>query len=144
MNSEKGERQINSDSQQRKVTALRAHQIIPGSRPPQQARPEQKSARTGENAGRETGRTKKPAPERTKIPKFDLAEEIMAEQRKITAAKRKGPGAKNNVEQLTDTTDDTARRPMPKSPGQKKIIAEIVTRDIERLCSGNKRADNRQ
>jgi len=137
MNSEKGERQINSDSQQRKVTALRAHQIIPGSRPPQQARPEQKSARTGENAGRETGRT-------NKIPKFDLAEEIMAEQRKITAAKRKGPGAKNNVEQLTDTTDDTARRPMPKSPGQKKIIAEIVTRDIERLCSGNKRADNRQ
>ncbi len=144
MNSEKGERQIDSDSQQRKATALRAHEIIPGSRPPQQARPEQKSAKTGENAGRETGKTKKTAPERSKIPKFDLAEEIMAEQRKITATKRKAPGKKNKVEQLTEPIDDTARRPMPKSPGQEKIIAEIVTRDIEKFCSGNNRADNRQ
>lgn len=72
------------------------------------------------------------------IPKFDLAEEIMAEQRKITAEKRKSPGKKADIQ---------PERPKPKSiqrhgrqtvmalPQREKIIEEIVARDIERLCS---------
>jgi len=47
------------------------------------------------------------------IPRFDLAEEILAEQRKIATVKRKAPS--------------------PVLSEQKQIIAEIVTRDIENL-----------
>lgn len=144
MTREKGKRQIDSDSPQHKADALRADEIIPGSLPPQQAEPGQKSSKTSENTGRRTSKTENPTPKKAKIPKFNLAEEIMAEQRKIAAAKRKAPGTKNKVEQLTEPIDDTARRPMPKSPGQEKIIAEIVTRDIERLCSSSDRANKPQ
>lgn len=70
------------------------------------------------------------------IPKFDLAEQIMAEQRKITAIRRKGPGQK---------TKFPDRQPQIKSTGyaieppqrvlleKDLIIAEIVARDIEKL-----------
>jgi len=73
------------------------------------------------------------------IPKFDLAEQIMAEQRKITAIRRKAPGKK---------TKALSQRPKPKSIGynieqppilseQEQIIADIVSRDIEELYRGD-------
>jgi len=87
------------------------------------------------------------------IPKFDLAEEIMAEQRRITAIRRKGPGQKieapseeEEVERdFTSQEDDemegwsigyTIGQPPPMLSEQEKIIAEIVARDIEKLCGG--------
>jgi len=65
-------------------------------------------------------------PQNGEIPKFDLAEEVMAEQRKITATRRKAP---TNTERRTPNTEHRT----PNSAGfpeQRQIIAEIVARDI--------------
>jgi len=74
------------------------------------------------------------------IPKFNLAEQIMAEQRKITAVRRKGPGKMARPPQKRHPAESIGRNVMPRpilsGPGQ--IIAEIVARDIEELCAGNK------
>ena len=78
--------------------------------------------------------------EKTEIPRFDLAEEIMAEQRKIAATKRKAPGKKTEAERLEPQAEPvgytTIEPPTPASPEQNRIIAEIVARDIERMCRG--------
>ncbi|MHC4143401.1 MAG: hypothetical protein ACYSWW_00270 [Planctomycetota bacterium] len=75
------------------------------------------------------------------IPQFDLAEQIMAEQRKNASVRRKGPGKKvrapkenRNVEPLGHTI-----KLQPALPEQEQILAEIVARDIEKLCKGNAR-----
>ncbi len=77
--------------------------------------------------------------ETNEIPKFDLAEQIMAEQRKNTAIRRKGPGkmAKPPKKQhpAESITRNFMQRQVLSGPGQ--IIAEIVARDIEKLCAGN-------
>ncbi len=78
--------------------------------------------------------------EKTEIPRFDLAEEIMAEQRKITAIRRKGPGEKieaQNQEPEVESIGYTIGQPVPAQPEQERIITEIVARDIERLCRGD-------
>jgi hypothetical protein len=72
------------------------------------------------------------------IPKFDLAEQIMAEHRKVTAVRRKGPGkmAKSHQKQHPAefiTRNDTSR---PVLYGPEQVIAEIVARDIENLRIG--------
>ncbi len=113
-----------------------------------------------------------------KIPKFDLAEEIMAEQRKITAIKRKAPPKTGPVRDPKDLgpkdkgSDEAGMieaglqraqsslaaglgigkrtqapssesgaesinytiQPPPALAEQKQIIADIVARDIEKLC----------
>lgn len=73
------------------------------------------------------------------IPKFDLAEQIMAEHRKITAIRRKGPGKKakppKKLHPAESITRNVKPRPIVSEPGQ--IIADIVARDIEKLCIGN-------
>jgi len=71
------------------------------------------------------------------IPKFDLAEDIMAEQRRITAIKRKAPGKKIETVSKLSTNGSATLLQWPKSPEQEQIIAEIVARDIEKLCRGN-------
>jgi hypothetical protein len=73
------------------------------------------------------------------IPKFDLAKQIMAEHRKITAVKRKGPGKKVKSTNKQHPAELIARNviPGPIVSGQQQIIAEIVARDIENLCMGN-------
>jgi hypothetical protein len=82
----------------------------------------------------------------TGIPSFDLAEEIMAEQRKITAIRRKAPGQKTEAqrsEPQAQPADYTIEQPTPTLSVQEKIIAEIVARDIERLCRGDYSANGR-
>ena len=69
------------------------------------------------------------------VPSFDLAEEIMAEQRKITAAKRKSPGVKTPAPQ-SPAQIGSAGRKEPVLLEQSLIIAEIVARDIKKLCAG--------
>ena len=108
---------------------LRAKDIIPGA-----ARP----------AGKDEGVSN------TDIPRFDLAEDIMAEHRRLTAGRRKGPDSPAPVN-LTpspalrkQTEWAVALRPSQSSHSFSEgfnyisdpIIADIVTRDIERLCSG--------
>ena len=112
--------------------------------------------------------------QKREIPRFDLAEEILAEQRKITAVKRKAPsptreagaspkreaGASPKREAGASKKDEPLGRdpalrepkqgqekqvqsigyaieePMPVLSEQQQIIAEVVAKDIERLCRG--------
>ena len=73
------------------------------------------------------------------IPKFDLAEQIMAEQRKITAVRRKAPGKKTKAPDPRPRIQSTgcAVKPPPTSSEKGLIIAEIVARDIEKLYRGD-------
>ena len=125
-------------NEQRKKDILRASDIIP-------------SAENNKNR-----QTTPPAD----IPKFDLAEQIMAEQRKIIAAKRRGPGTKETLSvkrpaqnsavpgtpdaghltaQICFTCRDgaQARRAGYASRDTDRIIAEIVAMDIAKLCRDN-------
>ncbi|MCJ7777407.1 MAG: hypothetical protein MUP16_03745 [Sedimentisphaerales bacterium] len=54
------------------------------------------------------------------IPRFDLAEQILAEQRKVSSIKRKAP-------------DRKVEPPQPVRSMQEQIIADIVAKDIKRL-----------
>ncbi len=98
-------------------------------------------------------------PETSEIPKFDLAEQILAEQRKITAIRRKAPGKPQRLPSLAPAvtrvqSQDVAVSKKPKTPDrqpqaqstdyaikqppsilseQEQIVAEIVARDIEKL-----------
>jgi len=88
--------------------------------------------------------------EASDIPKFDLAEQIMAEQRKITAIRRKAPGKTQrlplqdgaagkktkapDLQSQAQLTGYTIKPPPPTSSEQEQIIAEIVARDIEIFC----------
>jgi hypothetical protein len=94
-------------------------------RPAEQVKPEKSEPTESVSTGRQE----------SQIPKFDLAEEIMAEQRKITAIRRKAPGKRIEAgEQKVRSIDYAGQQPMPVSPEQGQIITEIVARDIERLC----------
>jgi hypothetical protein len=76
----------------------------------------------------------------SEIPKFDLAEQIMAEQRKNTAVRRKAPGKKTKTPDLQPrirSTGSAIRQPGPTLSEKGLIIAEIVARDIEKLYRGD-------
>ncbi|MBW7991537.1 MAG: hypothetical protein FVQ84_16210 [Planctomycetes bacterium] len=78
--------------------------------------------------------------EASEIPKFDLAEQIMAEQRKVTAIRRKAPGKKTKAPDLQPRMQSTGcaiKQPAPTLSKKGRIIAEIVARDIEKLYRGD-------
>jgi len=91
-----------------------------------------------------------PVHQTSQIPKFDLAEQIMFEQRKITAIRRKAPGKPQRLpsqdgaagkktkapdhQPQAQSTGYTIKQPPPTLSEQEQIIAEIVARDIEKLC----------
>ena len=78
------------------------------------------------------------------IPRFNLADDIMAEHRRMTGGRRKGPGGPAPAD-LTPVA-----RPLAPSPAllsrygfsngfnaaSDPVIANIVARDIEQLCRG--------
>jgi hypothetical protein len=74
--------------------------------------------------------------ERNGIPKFDLAEQIMSEHRKNASVKRKGPAKTVRSPKRELKVDPVGHAVelhlMP--VGQEQVIADIVARDIERLC----------
>jgi hypothetical protein len=123
---------------------LRARDII--SLHKQKTHQKPQPQKTGEDATESADTAQIPAQkaetprEKTEIPRFDLAEEIMAEQRKITAIKRKAPGRKTEAERSepqAGAAGHTIGQPTPGQSEQDRIIAEIVARDIERLCRGD-------
>jgi hypothetical protein len=70
------------------------------------------------------------------MPSFDLAQQIMAAQRKISGNRRKGPGSPRfavNAEELkaAPLRPCKAASEAPMSP-QQRVIAEIVARDIRK------------
>jgi len=77
-------------------------------------------------------------PRNSEIPRFDLAEEILAQQRKITAIRRKAPSKKGETssqQQQVRSTGYVPRQNPPLLSEQQQIIAEIVARDIEMLST---------
>jgi hypothetical protein len=111
-------------AKEEKDEALRAEDIIP----PFNAKP----AET-ENKALEAEN------QRDTIPIFDLAEEIMAEHRKITSIKRKSP----TIEPFKNTDsyrkkEDILNGDIAEAAEMDKIITEIVARDIEKLCRDEK------
>ncbi len=70
------------------------------------------------------------------IPKFDLANDIMAEHRKITATRRKAPGKEtepSNIDKELEPVGHATEQLIQPLPEQ-QIIAEIVARDLRKLC----------
>ncbi len=74
--------------------------------------------------------------ERNGIPKFDLAEQIMAEQRKNVSVRRKKPARGPRPVRRKPEPELIGRTIglQPVSLGQDQIVADIVAKDIERLC----------
>lgn len=94
-------------------------------------------AKAVENMPGVASKTEQPGSE---IPRFDLAEEIMAEQRRITATRRKAPGQQDEAqrqEREAESVGYTPGRPVPALSEQEQIVADIVARDIEKLCRGD-------
>jgi len=126
------DKQVDSDKTTRRSDILRAKDIIPGRGP----------AKEGEGAGAD-------------IPQFNLADDIMAEQRRQTASRRKGPASEDRGQKTDDRRPSAAESQLgqrteanqsvlrPQSSVLRSasytsswdpIIADIVARDIERLC----------
>ena len=75
------------------------------------------------------------------IPKFDLVENILAEQRRTAARRRRAPG-KGDGESIVLAEQADPRLPEPGPSTHEllelqQIVAQIVARDIERLCKGS-------
>jgi hypothetical protein len=73
------------------------------------------------------------------IPRFDLAEEIMAEHRKIASIKRKSPEQKVEPLRPIDKSKghtEALNSPISETIEEKQAIRDIVARDIEKLCRG--------
>jgi len=120
-----------------KADILRAHDIIPTERTQLKG----PNPSPGEKAAKKD--TVKTPQEQTGVPKFNLAEEIMAEQRRIAAIKRKVPDKKIELEEpQVQSVRYAIEQPGQVSAEQDQIIAEIVARDIERFCRGGYSTDS--
>jgi hypothetical protein len=111
------------DIKQTKGHILRAMDVIPGA-----------SKSNSQITAQEHKKTEQ-APD---IPKFDLADEIMAKHREITAIKRKAPGKKIEAHGRrceVDSIGYVAELSKSALYEQEQIIADIVARDIEKLCN---------
>jgi hypothetical protein len=158
--------QFGADAEQRKSDVLRAKDIIP---PLRAARPAPDLQQAGQEApaspavpppssdkGLSPGNVQLTQPEpnpaantptaplkadqaKNEIPRFNLADKIMAEQRRITAVRRKGPGQTEEVqeqEQKAESVGGIKEQVPPALSEEEQIIADIVARDIEKLCRG--------
>jgi hypothetical protein len=81
------------------------------------------------------------------IPTFDLAEQILAAQRKIASFKRTAPSKTRNRDSIRNSNEEPKANPIPvpipipapipiKDDSEDKIISEIVARDILNFRSG--------
>ncbi|MDO8302430.1 MAG: hypothetical protein Q7T18_04220 [Sedimentisphaerales bacterium] len=99
--------------------------------------------------GTHTAESPKVDANESEVPDFDLAEQIMAEQRKMVGNRRKGPGSprvdiKEEKSTPVNIPDQHAVVAMPSAPirivaaeapmsPQQKVIADIVARDINKF-----------
>jgi len=76
--------------------------------------------------------------ERNGIPKFDLAEQIMSEHRRNASVRRKRPVRTAQPVKRAPKVEpvDLALGLHAVPLGREQVIADIVARDIERLCTG--------
>ena len=72
------------------------------------------------------------------IPKYDLAENILAEQRRVAARRRRAPSQPEDeppaVSEPSGLQPSESELPSQDLPELQRIVAGIVARDIERLC----------
>jgi hypothetical protein len=135
-------KQVDNDILQSKADILRAQDIIPG-----KGQADNKASDAETKQAQEETSPPEPAladQQEPEVPQFDLAERIMAEQRKVTAVRRKGPGEKAEAESRRPQAKlaEHTVEPPPAQSNADGIIAEIVARDIERLCRGGSSADS--
>lgn len=143
MSNANNDEQFDANSELRKADVLRGRDIIPGSPP--------YGNKTGQEENLQETTQNDPYPpaeaetsleteqRRSEIPRFNLAEKIMAEQRRITAVRRKGPGQTDEAqkqEREAESAGHTIGQPTAALSEQEQIIVEIVARDVERLCLG--------
>jgi len=93
------------------------------------------------------------------IPEFDLSQHLLADQRRASSSRRQGPASKSNpavespsVEPVADQTPVKPDIKVPRGNALRvsaychpviqrhAIVAEIVRRDIRRLCMGQETA----
>lgn len=143
MNKDDKNKNLDSDILECKEDILRARDIMPPynkeERGEKQEKEGEKEAEAVKLDDAKPLEIKEIGQVRSEIPRFDLAEEIMAEQRKITAIKRKSPEKKMEAEDRGGVGSfHYALEPQRLTlSGQEDIIAEIVARDIKRLCGEN-------
>jgi hypothetical protein len=166
VNNAESNKQSGADSEQRNADVLRAKDIIPPLKaptgpapdtqqsvqkvpPPSAVPPQSPEQRAVPSSADLPQPEPKPATDtpaaplkaeqaQNEIPRFDLAEKIMAEQRRITAVRRKGPGQEEIQEQEREPEPGGGikKKLPPTLSEEKQIIADIVARDIERFCRG--------
>lgn len=123
---------------------LRAMDIVPPFGPEGKPRRE-----AGERPQRAPSEASEPHPQQTEeqdqsstpIPEFDLGERILAEQRRISAGRRKAPGTPETARGRTVDVPTRTEGPfaVPNAADLtrlQRVVAEIVARDIESLCTG--------
>lgn len=75
--------------------------------------------------------------EASDVPKFDLADDMMAEYRRHTGERRQRISRKSEVEKAeASDKENKPEKPQISEDAEQRIIAEIVARDIERFCQG--------
>ena len=120
-------------SKQNGDNILRANDIIP----PYKSQTGQTGSGSGEFINSKQQSTGRLAAEHA-IPRFNLAERILSEQRKATAAKRKAPGINSVIpSRQRERTESVRHAVMPPTTllfNQHQVIAEIVARDIAQMC----------
>jgi hypothetical protein len=144
-------KQLDTNSEPRETDVLRARDIIPSATPYVNITGQEENLQeTSQNGPSPPAVPKKPVEANQKIseiPKFNLAEKIMSEHRRITAIRRKAPGQiveAQKQEREAEPAKDTAGQPKPAVTEQKQIISEIVARDIEMLCRCGTRIGRKQ
>jgi hypothetical protein len=144
-----------------RARVLRAADVIPpfdknGSQPGQGEPPEPMPAGADAAAGGANGRraygdkstrggvgrAERPPFDEAEIPTYDLAENILTEQRQVAARRRRRPGKTEDVPVASFVAPSiaTGSKTFVSEPSSRDllelqhVVAEIVARDIERLC----------
>ena len=118
--------QVDSNTSQGKPDILRAIDIIPVSSEAGEKKEKLQALRSVDK-------------QQYQIPKFNLAEEIMAEQRKTASNTRKAPGKKSEIprgQSLEQQISPAIERPLTTPSQEDQIIKEIVAKDIEAMYRG--------
>jgi hypothetical protein len=140
--------EVNHRGQPKRRRVLRARDVIPPFDrivlPPDREGPEveapiQRSAPAAPPARADAGAAARPLPgDAGEIPTYDLAENILAEQRRAAGRRRRAPGRMGDAP-IASPQEVGIRAFIPETASQdllelQRIVAEIVARDIERLC----------
>ena len=122
------------------VPSSRTDKHEPPTKDKAQARTEQTSDE--EQVAKPVNAPQKPS----EIPRFDLAQQILAEQRRITAVRRKAPGKANQTEQPSPPRTVTAQNtsePSVAQPEPPQIIKQIVATAIDRMLRSQRQAKDK-